>query len=673
MFFKRQLPVYIMVTVGILTLLGHFIKGGAIEDFIQQDSLSWFNIIASFSILLGAFNLLKIHFQKFFKKQKDWQYSLIALIGFMAMIVGGFFFKGANYLKIEINEKNIKSFVSLDEKGTFTLNDSFIDNLDMYFQKNLISVCDNSKYSNSLSCYDNEGIWEAKAINPSEFDDMIYDYQNIIKDQSVSAELIWMIYDYLAAVLKNQKYKEIEASNISIYNLKNILDDDFLKGEENSLITNDCFVLIYKDKTPFFKRGGYCDIGPIEDLSATLKDFPDWRFFEKFKDNNSNNRIDIAEEYTDSNDNGKYDEGEFFIDQGNGVFDEGDSFRDCGVDFRGNYICGSSLWVYWLLPYGNGKWNGPEQFTDLGNDIWDKGEEYIDSNNNGMYDEGELFIDQGNGVWDKGEDFVDEDEDGVWYPGEAWRDKGDGIWNDSERVIFSPYHFFFKRHWKKIGFKEFFKDYYDEIEEKGIVISKEFNRKTFSYSKLNNQIEPLNNQISHFISVESVDWGEHVTESGTFFKWLFDSAYSPIDMTMFALLAFFVASASYRAFRIRNFEASLLLLAGVLVMLGAVPIGDLVSSWMLAYLFLFILFAFLAPLIKNKKILYLGLGVSSVILLITVLVFDISELTSKSIAAWIITYPTVAGKKAIMIGIALGIVATSLRIIFGRDKSFLGD
>ena len=50
-----------MVTIGILTLLGHFIKGGFVESFIKEDSLNWFNIIAGFSILLGAFNLLKIH------------------------------------------------------------------------------------------------------------------------------------------------------------------------------------------------------------------------------------------------------------------------------------------------------------------------------------------------------------------------------------------------------------------------------------------------------------------------------------------------------------------------------------------------------------------------------------------------------------------------------------
>ena len=53
--------------------------------------------------------------------------------------------------------------------------------------------------------------------------------------------------------------------------------------------------------------------------------------------------------------------------------------------------------------------------------------------------------------------------------------------------------------------------------------------------------------------------------------------------------------------------------------------------------------------------------------------WDPSFLNSKSILFWIIAYPTVAGKKAIMMGVALGIVATSLRIIFGKDKSFLGD
>ena len=40
---------------------------------------------------------------------------------------------------------------------------------------------------------------------------------------------------------------------------------------------------------------------------------------------------------------------------------------------------------------------------------------------------------------------------------------------------------------------------------------------------------------------------------------MFTYMVAPMQATMFALLAFFVASASYRAFRIRIFEATLLL------------------------------------------------------------------------------------------------------------------
>ena len=69
-----------------------------------------------------------------------------------------------------------------------------------------------------------------------------------------------------------------------------------------------------------------------------------------------------------------------------------------------------------------------------------------------------------------------------------------------------------------------------------------------------------------------VEWGGHVIEKGTLFKWIFEFMFTPLSATMFALLAFFVASASYRAFRIRNFEATLLLISGMIIMIGRVPL-----------------------------------------------------------------------------------------------------
>ncbi len=52
------------------------------------------------------------------------------------------------------------------------------------------------------------------------------------------------------------------------------------------------------------------------------------------------------------------------------------------------------------------------------------------------------------------------------------------------------------------------------------------------------------------------------------FDYLFNNAFMPLSATMFSLLAFFIASAAYRAFIIRSFESNLLMITAVIVMLG---------------------------------------------------------------------------------------------------------
>ena len=112
--------------------------------------------------------------------------------------------------------------------------------------------------------------------------------------------------------------------------------------------------------------------------------------------------------------------------------------------------------------------------------------------------------------------------------------------------------------------------------------------------------------------------------TGTPFNYIFVNIQQPMGATMFALLAFFIASASFRALRARNIDATLLLVAAIIVMLGRVPIGNIL--W-------------------NKLPL---------------------------IADWIMTYPNTAGQRAIMIGIALGTVSYSLRVILGIERTYLG-
>ena len=131
--------------------------------------------------------------------------------------------------------------------------------------------------------------------------------------------------------------------------------------------------------------------------------------------------------------------------------------------------------------------------------------------------------------------------------------------------------------------------------------------------------------------------GPDFRDFGTNFDWLYRFIYTPLSATMFALLAFFVASASYRAFRARNLDATLLLVAAFFVMIGRVPVGDAV---------------------------YLGIDENIVSLP--------DALMPSQVASAIMNYINAAGQRAIMIGIALGIVSTSLRVILGIERAHLG-
>lgn len=119
------------------------------------------------------------------------------------------------------------------------------------------------------------------------------------------------------------------------------------------------------------------------------------------------------------------------------------------------------------------------------------------------------------------------------------------------------------------------------------------------------------------------------TENDLFLH-LYRYGLSPVTATMFSLLAFFIASAAYRAFRARNVIATLLLLAAVIVMLGRVPVGQLLTAWLPSWLQL------------------------------------------PNLANFLLEVPNVAAKRAIYIGVGLGVAAVSLKIILGIERTWLG-
>ena len=143
-------------------------------------------------------------------------------------------------------------------------------------------------------------------------------------------------------------------------------------------------------------------------------------------------------------------------------------------------------------------------------------------------------------------------------------------------------------------------------------------------------------------SVQSprVAWSGYYREMGSGLWFIYQYAFTPLTATMFAMLAFYIASAAFRAFRAKNLEAALLLGTAFIILLGRTFAGVALTSW-----------------IDPKK--WSGFKY-------------FTGLKIENLTVFIMSVFNTAGNRAIMIGIALGIVAASLKVLLGVDRSYLG-
>ena len=107
------------------------------------------------------------------------------------------------------------------------------------------------------------------------------------------------------------------------------------------------------------------------------------------------------------------------------------------------------------------------------------------------------------------------------------------------------------------------------------------------------------------------------------FQYLFTNVLTPLGGTMYSIIAFFITSAAFRAFRAKNIESSIVLFAGTLMVMSN------------------------APIFVNSFPIFADIGL------------------------WIRNVPNMATMRAVMIGAALGAISLAIRTLMGIERGYL--
>ncbi len=136
--------------------------------------------------------------------------------------------------------------------------------------------------------------------------------------------------------------------------------------------------------------------------------------------------------------------------------------------------------------------------------------------------------------------------------------------------------------------------------------------------------------ISGFLMDSGVKGSEQI------FDILFSGLYVSMQAAMFSLVAFYIVSASYRAFRIKSMETGLLLISTAVIMLAVIPLGSMITGFLPETGFL--------SVFRVEKLGY-----------------------------WLLISPNMAVQRAIAFGVAVGSMATCLRIWLSLEKGSFYD
>lgn len=108
--------------------------------------------------------------------------------------------------------------------------------------------------------------------------------------------------------------------------------------------------------------------------------------------------------------------------------------------------------------------------------------------------------------------------------------------------------------------------------------------------------------------------------SSSQYQWWYEATYTPLSLTTNGILVFSIVMVSWRMVRIRNIDSVVLVVAAIGVMMANAPMSSAISPFF------------------------------------------------EQFGSWIKSVPNTAGQRALIIGIALGAIALSVRVILGLER-----
>lgn len=111
--------------------------------------------------------------------------------------------------------------------------------------------------------------------------------------------------------------------------------------------------------------------------------------------------------------------------------------------------------------------------------------------------------------------------------------------------------------------------------------------------------------------------------TGSIVSFAYQYVQRPLQATFFSLMAFFVLTAAWRAFRVRSVASFIMLVAAVIVLLGSIKL-NIGIGW--------------GPFTEARD--------------------------------WVMNVPAMAGARGILLGIVLGTIVAGLRLLLGIDRPY---